>query len=489
MTLKLRFLPAIFVIVISSMIFAQTDEANDYKSTTSISDPAQRIEALQKFISSHTDSDYLVRAYSDLYNLYAGKGDEKLAIEYAEKYLNSYPEETRMNRYNSVAYTLAEKNIGLKSALVYAQKAVDMAKNASPRSFRQILDTQAFVLYRVGNVDSALVLEREAIKGNENDPSYLYYLSLYEEATGHTTDALMHSAKAVLNGDGVNAISKFNEWVNKTAKTDNEKDGLKNKIVDEAIKEYLSESDAGRKRITNSNAAAFMAKMNSNLMQAETMALESLSGVNEKTPIDELINLKSNFALVYTALGKYDKAIAELKTVENFASPYDSDYWLTLGNSYEKSGEIQKSLDAYVNGLIAYAFPNIMSAAETLMKENNIETKVLTDKIKLEKENALNFNPGEYNKKNESGKIVLAELFTGAECPPCVATDMAFDKLSEYYPRTDLAILEYHVHIPGPDPMTNPDTFKRYKFYGGNYGTPTVFLMGRINWSEEAQIL
>jgi hypothetical protein len=73
---------------------------------------------------------------------------------------------------------------------------------------------------------------------------------------------------------------------------------------------------------------------------------------------------------------------------------------------------------------------------------------------------------------------VLAELFTGAECGPCVAADHAFDMLSEYYTRRDLVILEYHVHIPGPDPMTNPDTYDRYRYYGGDFGTPTVFFDG-----------
>jgi thiol-disulfide isomerase/thioredoxin len=81
--------------------------------------------------------------------------------------------------------------------------------------------------------------------------------------------------------------------------------------------------------------------------------------------------------------------------------------------------------------------------------------------------------------KNSTGRIVLAELFTGAECGPCVAADHAFDKLAEYYPRSELVILEYHEHIPGPDPLTNPDSYKRYAYYGGDFGTPTVFIDGK----------
>jgi hypothetical protein len=75
--------------------------------------------------------------------------------------------------------------------------------------------------------------------------------------------------------------------------------------------------------------------------------------------------------------------------------------------------------------------------------------------------------------------VLLAELFTGTECGPCQGADVAYDELSEYFPRNSLAILEYHVNIPGPDPMTNPNTFSRYVYYGGNFGTPTAILEGK----------
>jgi hypothetical protein len=41
-----------------------------------------------------------------------------------------------------------------------------------------------------------------------------------------------------------------------------------------------------------------------------------------------------------------------------------------------------------------------------------------------------------------------------------------------------VAIVEHHLHIPGPDPLTNNDSESRYKFYGQNFGTPTVFING-----------
>ncbi len=76
------------------------------------------------------------------------------------------------------------------------------------------------------------------------------------------------------------------------------------------------------------------------------------------------------------------------------------------------------------------------------------------------------------------GKAVLAELFTGSECPPCVAADFAFDGLLEAYPATALVVLEYHLPIPGPDPMMNPATKLRQDYYGIN-STPSMLFDGQ----------
>jgi tetratricopeptide (TPR) repeat protein len=64
-----------------------------------------------------------------------------------------------------------------------------------------------------------------------------------------------------------------------------------------------------------------------------------------------------------------------------------------------------------------------------------------------------------------TSKVVLAEVFTGAGCPPCVAADLGFDAALERYSRKDVAIVMYHLHIPQPDPMTNNATVERAKYY------------------------
>jgi tetratricopeptide (TPR) repeat protein len=82
--------------------------------------------------------------------------------------------------------------------------------------------------------------------------------------------------------------------------------------------------------------------------------------------------------------------------------------------------------------------------------------------------------------KTKEPRLVVAELFTGAECPPCVGIDLAFEAALERYKPRDLALLVYHQHIPGPDPMTNPSTEKRLKFYNVR-GVPTNYIDGKTD--------
>jgi len=92
------------------------------------------------------------------------------------------------------------------------------------------------------------------------------------------------------------------------------------------------------------------------------------------------------------------------------------------------------------------------------------------------------FKPTPYagRKNPQANQVVLMELFTGAQCPPCVAADVAFDALLQTYKPADFIGLHYHLHIPGPDPLTNNDSLARQEYYGDKVqGTPSTFFNGR----------
>ena len=78
-----------------------------------------------------------------------------------------------------------------------------------------------------------------------------------------------------------------------------------------------------------------------------------------------------------------------------------------------------------------------------------------------------------------STRLVVAEAFTGSACGPCVSESLAFQALLERYPEADVASLAYHVHIPGPDPMTTSWSTGRKNFYEVK-GVPTFNVDGAL---------
>ena len=96
------------------------------------------------------------------------------------------------------------------------------------------------------------------------------------------------------------------------------------------------------------------------------------------------------------------------------------------------------------------------------------------------------FQPVKFDGRKEkvANRVAVMELFTGAQCPPCVAADVAFDALSRAYQPKDLILLQYHVHIPGPDPLTTAETVERMSYYAKLApqevrGTPSTVFNGK----------
>lgn len=84
-------------------------------------------------------------------------------------------------------------------------------------------------------------------------------------------------------------------------------------------------------------------------------------------------------------------------------------------------------------------------------------------------------DPG--RKRSNGNRAVLLELFTGAMCAPCVAADVACDALDSTFATSELIVLQYHLPIPGADPLTNPDSLARKSYYEIR-GVPTAIFNG-----------
>jgi thiol-disulfide isomerase/thioredoxin len=202
---------------------------------------------------------------------------------------------------------------------------------------------------------------------------------------------------------------------------------------------------------------------------------------NEKADLaSQVAALSLAEALAYLNEGAPPKAAAALKTYKETGGEEDPLYRFVLGATLAGQGRDKEALDAYLVAAGAQ-FPAAEEKARELFRKMNNGSLAGFEAALEAKMRALPFHPAPFKpSKPWPGRTVLAELFTGSECPPCVAADLGFDGLLEAYPTSHLAVLEYHLPIPQPDPMANYATQNRAVDYGVD-STPSVFFDGAIH--------
>jgi hypothetical protein len=131
---------------------------------------------------------------------------------------------------------------------------------------------------------------------------------------------------------------------------------------------------------------------------------------------------------------------------------------------------ITDDMPATVQATVLTAYRTTLLKAGQADKAKELDTRIAKLETKIDEEYLRTvpaFKPTVFagRKNSSANQVVLMELFTGAQCPPCVAADVAFDALQKSYKPTELVLIQYHLHIPGPDPLTNPDTQARWDYY------------------------
>jgi thiol-disulfide isomerase/thioredoxin len=178
----------------------------------------------------------------------------------------------------------------------------------------------------------------------------------------------------------------------------------------------------------------------------------------------------------YLNEGDPQKAKEALALYAENGGEQDKAFWYTRGIAFEQLGENLQAFDSFFNAA-AENFGDSIERAKTLYQKLHGSLEGFESLLEA-KQRELPFHPTEFKATQEwHGKTVLAELFTGSECPPCVASDMGFDGLIEAYSQEYLVILEYHLPIPRPDPIMNEATRARAIYYNVN-STPTAYIDG-----------
>jgi len=168
--------------------------------------------------------------------------------------------------------------------------------------------------------------------------------------------------------------------------------------------------------------------------------------------------------------------MAALDAYKKDGGASDAQYFYTLAGIYDKMDKAKEAYEAYLTAAVEN-YEDAAARAKALYAKINRKADGFEAQLEA-KLKTLPYHPEPFKASAEwKGKAVLAELFTGSECPPCVGTDLGFDGLIEAYPARYLAVLEYHLPIPRPDPMMNPATKIRQDYYGVN-SAPTVVIDG-----------
>ena len=218
---------------------------------------------------------------------------------------------------------------------------------------------------------------------------------------------------------------------------------------------------------------------NSALLYAELLSSAQAAGL-EVEKVHSLVKRWAEEAKPYGQEWANDVRLRALRAVASSKSL--AKVTVELAQEAEKAiSEKDVETRANVLGFLARAARE--SGMEELAKTSEARHAKLNQELDLEYHKKVPpFKPAAFagRKDKKADQVVLMELFTGAQCPPCVAADVAFDALLTTYKPIDFIGLQYHLHIPGPDPLTNTDSIARQKYYGSEVqGTPSTFFNGR----------
>ncbi len=245
------------------------------------------------------------------------------------------------------------------------------------------------------------------------------------------------------------------------------------------------------------------------LALAHLDAAEKLGGFDQTTQKEMLTGLReaANTAIRVQEINSPTstdevRANAALEMAELLKKhPYDAEILSSLAAQAERTGQVDQAID-YLSDIVALPMleinvlqmragqpPDTPKPSELLKKlwiqkhgnEEGYEphlTEVYHQKIAALLAEMQQTAP-EVPTTDLGNKTVLLEFFTGMQCPPCVAANLALDAISKSYPQNKVIVLSYHQHIPGPDGLTNRDSEERAAFYEIT-GAPTVALDGQL---------
>jgi tetratricopeptide (TPR) repeat protein len=187
-------------------------------------------------------------------------------------------------------------------------------------------------------------------------------------------------------------------------------------------------------------------------------------------------------------LGRADRLRGNLQEARRsllaaaFGAPHDGRAHLELGLVHEAQGELERARGRYFQALLDVeqtGEQGLVHFAAVQRKLPGGEAELLPMLRELADGRVPSFHPlpREPEQIAPTGRVVLVELFTGAQCPPCAAADLAFEALGEHFRADEVARIQWHLPIPAPEPMITAAARERAQRHSVR-GTPTAIVAG-----------
>ncbi len=457
-------------------------EIDAYQAMTRLEDPAARLAAVEDFLNRWPESGYRTGVLQ-VGLLSAGELDPvaPLVLEYAERYVESYSQRSPVQLACAFAARQLERMDSHPEAVDgYVARALDGVEALDSRSATGLWDALAFVSHSRGEYPEAVERQRRAVEANSS-VSYRITLARYLLDADRLSETEELIADAILEApDNAAGLEVFNALAARRTSGSAGAVAYKERLVAGRADARLAEAD-DELAVKQALALAF-AKLGFLLDRAAVYAAEVDHAIGPDTGADAYLAARTAVAWVHLARREYETVLTVTAPVLPLASPYAYDFHLARGAAFEALDRDDEAIDAYLESAGMVANPAVMAPLEAVWSRVHGST----DGLETRRESLLreleNWHPaGAFSPPADwSGRVVLAELFTGSECPPCVGADAAFDGLIARYPTTAVAVLVHHEHIPRPDPMTNPDTVARMDYYGRGVirGVPTAIING-----------
>lgn len=483
-----KFYPIFFCLaLLSGVTEAQTPDELLFRSAISVQFDSTKLSNLDKLIASYPHSKFLGEAYGARFSVLLTLHSDSAAFFSLHQYLATRDTQNLPVALQNVAMELGYRKKYPDSALVLLDSSIAIFEKRYRRISPAFFNTRASLLLLLGKFKEAESTQREAIaslqRASKFDPRYSGYyaqLGLIERETQPGLAGLLDYVHACfVSPQPQIEYGDLDSLIMLTVKDSAKVVRVRDSLFECVGNEYFHENGGDSVRAKGFVAACYSRNhvLPSCALQLARTAYDEAQSRSLEGRCDAAFAL----GVVFFNEENFSEAERYLNEALRTMLPYQTELYLALGTAEEKLGEKTEAFNTYLEGVTVGRPLSLMRPLQALQKELYPHAS-LDSLIGAAQRKLVDFFPDKYKRPesvedNPNRKIVLAELFTGSECRPCEAADIAYDKLLERYETSDLTLLEYHLHIPRPDPMANPDAESRSNFYGVS-STPTSVIDG-----------